>query len=140
MRRIPRSYTTLTVQHIRGEIDGPNDLPGKQVGTLAGGSAVAYLEAHGAVVRQYAQNRDMFQALLDGDVDAVVQGSAGLDYYATHEGKGQVRMVGPEFNANDVGFVFPVHSPLRRQVDSALLSMREDGTYGRIYDKWFGTP
>jgi polar amino acid transport system substrate-binding protein len=132
--------TTLTVQHIRGSIDGPNDLPGKQVATLSGGSAVAYLNAHGAVVRQYAQNRDMFQALLNGDVDAVVQGSAGLDYYATHEGMGQVRMVGPEFNPNDVGFVFPVHSPLRRQVDSALLSMREDGTYERIYDKWFGTP
>ena len=48
-------------------------------------------------------------------------------------------MVGPEFNPNDVGFVFPVDSPLRRRVDGALLSMREDGTYQRIYDRWFGT-
>jgi polar amino acid transport system substrate-binding protein len=131
--------TTLTVQHIRGAINGPNDLPGKPVATLTGSSAVAYLEQHGVVVREFAQNRDVFQALLDGDVDAVVEGSAGLDYYATHEGKDRVKMVGPEFNPNDVGFVFPVDSPLRRRVDGALLSMREDGTYQRIYDRWFGT-
>ena len=48
------------------------------------------------------------------------------------------RQVGPEFNRNDVAFVFPLNSPLRKKVDSALLSMREDGTYRGIYDKWFG--
>ena len=131
--------TTLTVQHIRGAINGPNDLPDKQVATLTGSSAVAYLEQHGVVVREFAQNRNVFQALLDGDADAVVEGSAGLDYYATHGGKDRVKMVGPEFNPNDVGFVFPVDSPLRRRVDGALLAMREDGTYQRIYDRWFGT-
>ena len=29
-------------------------------------------------------------------------------------------------------------SDLRRQVDAALLSMREDGTYERIRQLWFG--
>jgi polar amino acid transport system substrate-binding protein len=48
------------------------------------------------------------------------------------------RQVGPEFNSNDVGFDSPLKSPLRDKVDIALLSMREDGTYQRIYDKWFG--
>ncbi len=131
--------TALTVQHIRGSINGPDDLPGKRVATLTGGSAVAYLERHGAEVRQYAQNRDVFQALLGGEVDAVVQGSAGLDYYAAHDGQDRVMMVGPEFQSNDVGFVFPVDSPLRKQVNGVLLAMREDGSYQRIYDKWFGT-
>ncbi|MGF6726350.1 ABC-type amino acid transport substrate-binding protein [Paraburkholderia sp. GAS41] len=130
--------TTLTVQNIRGAINGPGDLPDKSVATLKGGSAIAFLEQHGAIVREYAQNREVFQALMDGEVDAVVQGSAGLDYYATHEGKDKVKMVGPEFNQNDVGFVFPINSPLRKRVDGALLSMREDGTYQRIYDRWFG--
>ena len=71
-------------------------------------------------------------------MDAIVQGSAGLDYYSAHEGKGLVKMVGPEFNKNDVGFVFPNNSMLRKKVNGALLSMREDGTYQQIYDKWFG--
>ncbi|WP_322013049.1 transporter substrate-binding domain-containing protein [Paraburkholderia sp. J12] len=130
--------TNLTVQHIRGAIDGPNDLANKTVATLGGSSAVPWLQDHGAQVREYVRNRDIFLALANGDVDAVVLGSAGLGYVASHEGKGRVKLVGPEFNPNDVGFVFPVNSALRRRVDGALLAMREDGTYQRIYDKWFG--
>ncbi|MCI3206377.1 MULTISPECIES: transporter substrate-binding domain-containing protein [Pandoraea] len=131
--------TALTIHTIRGAIEGPGDLPGKRVGTLAGSPAVAYLEQHGALVHRYLQNRDVFRALLDGEVDAVVQGSAGLEYYATHEGRGLVAVVGPEFQQNSVGFVFPVDSPLRKQVNGILLSMREDGSYQAIHDKWFGT-
>ncbi|CAE6762738.1 Membrane-bound lytic murein transglycosylase F [Paraburkholderia domus] len=130
--------TTLTVNQIEGAINGPEDLPGKRVATLVGGTPVAYLREHNAVVQEFSQSSEVYQALLDGKVDAVVQGSAGLDYYSAHEGKGLVKMVGPEFNKNDVGFVFPLNSPLRKKVNGALLSMREDGTYQRIYDKWFG--
>jgi len=36
-----------------------------------------------------------------------------------------------------VGIVFPANSLLRKQVNAVLLSLREDGSYGRIYDKWF---
>lgn len=138
------SYTAqltsnLTVQHIRGAINGPNDLAGKTVATLAGSSAVPWLHDHGAQVHEYARNREIFEALVKGDVDAVVLGSAGLSYVAAGEGKGLVKLVGPEFNQNDVGFVFPVNGDLRRRVDGALLAMREDGTYQRIYNKWFGT-
>ncbi|WP_338069197.1 transporter substrate-binding domain-containing protein [Pararobbsia silviterrae] len=139
------SYTaqlasTLTIEHMHGAINGPDDLSGKRVATLKGGSAVADLVNRGATVVEYPKNSQVFDALVQGDVDAVVQGSAGLDYYATHEGKGRVKMVGPEFNVNDVGFVFPINSALRKRVDGALLSMREDGTYQRIYNKWFGSP
>jgi len=130
--------TTLTVQEIRGAINGPEDLPSKQVATLRGGTAVAYLRERGALVQEFSQTAEEYQALIDGKVDAIVQGSAGLDYYSAHEGNGVVKMVGPEFNKNDVGFVFPLDSRLRKKVDGALLSMREDGTYQRIYEKWFG--
>jgi len=131
--------SNLTVQHIRGAINGPNDLAGKTVATLAGSSAVPWLHDHGAQVHEYMHNRDVYEALVKGEVDAVVLGSAGLSYIASHEGKGLVKMVGPEFNQNDVGFVFPVNSDLRRRVDGALLAMREDGTYQRIYNNWFGS-
>ncbi len=29
--------------------------------------------------------------------------------------------------------------PLRKQVNIALLALREDGTYQKLYDKWFTT-
>jgi polar amino acid transport system substrate-binding protein len=66
-------------------------------------------------------------------------GAPPLRYYAAYEGKGLVKMVGPEFNRGDSGFAFPQDSPLRRQVNAALLEIREDGTYRRLYDRWFGS-
>jgi len=38
-----------------------------------------------------------------------------------------------------VGFVFQIGDPLRRRVSSVLVAMREDGTYQKYYEKWFGS-
>jgi len=80
----------------------------------------------------------MFQALLDKRVSALLFPAPVLRYYAAHEGKGLVKLVGPEFDKREAGFVFPEGSPLRRQINSALVAIREGGTYQRIYEKWFG--
>ena len=57
--------------------------------------------------------------------------------YAAHEGSGLVRTVGPVFRKENYGIVFEANSPLRRRIDAVLLTMREDGSYDEIYDKWF---
>jgi polar amino acid transport system substrate-binding protein len=131
--------TNMTVQQIRGAINGPQDLPGKEVGTLAGSTAAQYLREHNARVHLFQQLDDMYRALLGRQVDAVLFSAASLRYYETHEGDGLVKVVGPEFDKGDIGIVFQDGSPLRREVNSALVGMREDGTYERIHDKWFGS-
>jgi len=131
--------SSLTVEQIRGTINGPQDLAGKRVGTIKDSISVSYLRAFNSVVEEFPQTDAMFQALLDKKVDALLLGAPPLRYYATHEGKGLVRMVGPEFNRADAGIVFPIDSPLRRQVNSALVATHEDGTYQRLYGKWFGS-
>ena len=81
----------------------------------------------------------MYQALLDGKVDAVLLAAPPLRYYAAHDAVGRVKMVGPEFNRNDVGFLFQLGDPLRRRVSSMIVALHEDGTYQKIYEKWFGS-
>jgi polar amino acid transport system substrate-binding protein len=130
--------TTLTVRQIRGDINGREDLPGRRVATIKGTISADYLRDHDARVQEFARLEDMYQALLDKKVDAVLFAAPILLYYAAHDGAGRVKMVGPEFDRQDIGFVFPVDSPFRRKVDSALLALRKDGTYQRIYRKWFG--
>jgi len=131
--------TTLTVEWIRGAIEGPDDLPGKQVATIAGSSAADYLRQQNTQVQELSTADQMFKALLDKKVDAVVFAAPILLYYATHQGKGLVKTVGPEFNTAPVGIMLPLDSPLRRKINLALIALRENGTYQRIYDKWFGT-
>ncbi|MGO9685175.1 MAG: transporter substrate-binding domain-containing protein [Beijerinckiaceae bacterium] len=130
--------TTLTVEQIRGAIEGPGDLPGKQVGTLAGGTAVDYLRGQKAQVQEFATHDQLYKALLDKNVDAVVLPAPILLYYAAHEGKGLVKTVGPEFNTAPAAIMVQLDSPLRRKINLALIALRDNGTYQQIYDKWFG--
>ena len=130
--------TTLTVEQIRGAIEGPGDLPAKQVATVAGSTAVDYLRGQNAQVQEFATPDQLFKALLDKKVDAVVTAAPLLLYYAAHEGKGRVKTVGPEFNTAPAGIMVQLDSPLRRKINFALIALRDNGTYQQIYDKWFG--
>ena len=69
--------TTLTVEQIRGAIEGPGDLPGKQVATIASSPAADYLREQNAQVQEFPTPDQMFKALLDKKVDAVVVARAG---------------------------------------------------------------
>ena len=60
-----------------------------------------------------------------------------LLYHAARQGQGRVQLVGAPFTKEDYGIVFPRDSALREQVSVALLGLREDGTYQKLYDKWF---
>jgi polar amino acid transport system substrate-binding protein len=81
----------------------------------------------------------MYDALREKKVDALLFSAPVLRHYATREGKGLVKIVGPEFSKGDVAMAFPIGSPLRRQVNHEFIAMREDGTYQRICEKWFGS-
>jgi polar amino acid transport system substrate-binding protein len=130
---------TLTVEQFRSSINGPGDLPGKKVAALAKSTAINYLHGINATAVEFTTPDAAYQALLDGKVDAVLGAAPPLRYYAAHGGAGLVSVVGPEFNRNSVGFLFPLGDPLRRRVSSVIVALHEDGTYEKIYRKWFGS-
>jgi polar amino acid transport system substrate-binding protein len=130
---------TLTVQQIAGGINGPEDLAGKRVAVTAGSTAAAAvrdLQAQAVEVRQISEAYD---ALQNRSVDAIVFDAPVLMFYAANEGKGRVQLVGAPFRKEDYGIIFPRGSSLRSEVNVALLRMREDGSYQRIYDRWFAS-
>jgi polar amino acid transport system substrate-binding protein len=81
---------------------------------------------------------DAYDALQKGGVDAVVFDSPVLLYYAGHEGQGKVQVAGPVFHKENYGIVLPAGSPLRKPINEALLTVRENGVYQKLYDEWFG--
>ena len=90
-----------------------------------------------AQVIEVSRVEDAYQALLNKDAEAVVFDAPILLYYAANDGKGRVHMVGTPFHKEDYGIVFRSGNPLRKQVNNALLALREDGNYQQVYDKWF---
>jgi polar amino acid transport system substrate-binding protein len=77
------------------------------------------------------------QALVAGDVDAVViDDVAGQGYVGKDAEK--VMVAGkPLTPKEELGFIFPRGSELTKAFDAGLDSMRDDGTLQAINDKWF---
>lgn len=127
----------LTIQQLQGDIRGPRDLPGKRVATVDGSTSATYLREANAQVVPFANIKDAITALLDKKADAVVYDSPILMYYAAQEGEGRVNLVGPVFRKENYGIALPASTTLRKQINTALLEIRENGTYQSIYDEWF---
>ncbi len=131
--------SSLTVQQLQGDIKGPEDLPGKQVATTTGSTSALYLRQQNVQVMEFPKIEQAYEALSSGQADAVVFDSPVLLYYSAHQGKGKVTLVGPIFRRESYGIVFPQNSPYRLHVNNALLTLKENGGYQRIYDKWFSS-
>ncbi|MET1028249.1 MAG: transporter substrate-binding domain-containing protein [Dongiaceae bacterium] len=129
---------TLTLKQFKSEINGPADLPGKTVAAIDGSTSADYLKINGVEVVSFGTTDKAYEALMDEKVDAVVFDAPALQYIAAHNGAGHANIVGPIFHAEDYGFVFKNGGDLRKKVDATLLSMREDGTYDQLSNKWFG--
>lgn len=130
--------SNLTLQQLRGDIKGPEDLPGKKIASVKGSTSVEYLRQHSAEVSEFAKVEEAYEALSQGQVAAVVYDAPVLLYYASHEGKGKVQTIGAIFRKENYGIVFPDKSPLRKRVNEVLLKLKENGTYDQLYSKWFG--
>jgi polar amino acid transport system substrate-binding protein len=130
--------SSLTVQRLRGEINGPDDLPGRRVASVQGSTSAEYLRQRNLVAIEFAKVEETFEALHHGHADAIVYDAPVLLYYASHEGKGKVQTVGAIFKKENYGIVFPPNSRYRKPVNEALLKLKENGTYDQLYRKWFG--
>jgi polar amino acid transport system substrate-binding protein len=130
--------SSLTVAQLRTDIQGPDDLAGKRVATVRGSTSAQFLSQRNIATTELDTIDDAMRALERGDEDAVVYDAPVLQYYASHEGKGKVDVVGSVFRKESYGILFPTESSLRKPVNEALLRLRENGTYERLQTKWFG--
>ena len=131
--------SALTLQQLRSDINGPNDLSSKHVASVRGSTAVEYLQRRRIAVTEFANVEEAYRPLEQGQADAIVYDAPVLLYYAAHEGKGKVQVVGSIFRKEDYGIVFPSESAYRKPVNEALLKMKENGINDRLYKKWFGS-
>jgi polar amino acid transport system substrate-binding protein len=128
---------TNTVEQLQGNIQGASDLPGNQIATVSGTTAADYLNDNNLIFTPVATIEEAYALLDSGDVDAVVFDAPVLLYYAATEGNGKVQVVGSLFERQDYGIALPSASPLREDIDRALLAVLEEGTYDEIYQRWF---
>jgi ABC-type amino acid transport substrate-binding protein len=76
------------------------------------------------------------QALLNGDVDAIISdNAAGRGYIGANEGK--LKLMDAVVSTDTFGFIFTKGSDLVAPVNAALTSMKTDGYLAYLENKWF---
>lgn len=126
-----------TVHHLHSNIQGPGDLPGKTIATRAETTVADYLAQLGLPYVELTSAQHGCEMLLKGQVQAIVFDAPTLHYWVSRCGHGRLQVVGPLFRLQKYGIAVAAGSPLRKQINEALLTLYENGTYEEIYRKWF---
>lgn len=125
-------------------IESLEDFDGKTVATKIGSTSYDYLKEYfkdkNTEVIPYPNGPDMYMALLSKNVDAVFYDLPNVAYFAQTRGADKVKTVGPIYQGQHYGIALVKDSPWRASIDAALEQMRQDGSYDRIYAKWFSAP
>lgn len=122
------------------DITSTADLAGKTLAVKTGTSSSDYAEANfnETELRKFPNIDNAYLELRTGRVDAAMHDTPNVLYYIAQAGGGAVKAAGEQMMAHQYGIGFPKGSPLVADVNKALASMRADGRYDAIYNKWFG--
>lgn len=135
------SNQSVTVKKDSG-IKSSADLKGKIVGAQTGttGELWAADELKGVmngVVRSYPTITEAFTALEAGQIDAVINDYA-VSAYIVKDNKNLALVETIKTNV-EYGFAFrKSDTKLVAEVNKALKTLKENGEYDRIFEKWFG--
>ena len=131
---------TVVVRKDNTDITGYESLAGKTVGAQVGSRAAFYAKEHGATVKEFDTNSQGWMELEAGTCDAVSIDSAVAMYYLKQGGDKSLKLVGDLIKDRNVAMAVSKEKPeLREKVNNALKELKADGTYAKLYKKWFGT-
>jgi polar amino acid transport system substrate-binding protein len=128
----------MTVNQLTSDINGPNDLPGRKVGTVKGTTAEKYLTTRKAEVHAFANIDEAYAALAKRNVEAVVYDAPILLYHLKSNPGLKQQVVGRLFQRQNYGVGLQHASVHRAGINEALLKLRESGFLDELQTKWFG--
>src|SRR5699024_1850916 len=118
-----------------------DDLEGKTIATRLGSTSAAYIDENidDAEADQYEQLDQAYMAVENGSDDAILYDAPNIAYYIQTKGEDSLKMVGDLYQAENYGIAFAKdQDELVDAVNEALKTLKENGTYDDIYEKWFG--
>lgn len=136
-----QSGLRILVPADNNDVQTMEDLKGLSISTKIGSTSYKYLTnrfGDNATVKPYPRTSNMYMAVLSGAVDAAVYDAPNVAYFAKTKGADKAKVVGPLYEAQPYGLAFVQGSEWVDDANAALKSMKEDGTYAEIYQKWFG--
>jgi ABC-type amino acid transport substrate-binding protein len=128
----------LLVEQGNNDIKTVDDLGGATVGAQDGTTGEIYAndETDAQEVRGFPEGPDAINALRAGTVDAVI-----IDLPVAEDAvqaQGGVQVAQRVVTREEYGLAFqPDGDALREEANAALQEIKDDGTFAKIYNKWF---
>jgi polar amino acid transport system substrate-binding protein len=123
-------------------IESFDDLQGKTLGVLSGTTGKAYAEKRarpaGVRLKEYGDLTLQLNSVKSGQIPAAINDiPVLLDYVKQNDG---VEVTARFVTGEQYGFGMrkKTSGPLRKVVNRVIERARTDGTYDRLYEKWFG--
>jgi len=131
----------IAVKADNDAIQGPEDLEGLKVGVQLGTTGDIFLsEQTGADVQRYDENTLAFEALNNGDLDAVMADGPTAAEVLQSNPEMDLKLVDGVFTEEQYGIaVNQEETDLLEAINEGLAAIKENGEYDEIYDKYFGT-
>jgi len=130
------------------KIKTKSDLKGKNVGIQEGSSSLDAVNKDKNLVKSFNGSKPVLyennnQALMDLEskrVDVVVADETLAKYYMNKRGQNKYKILEDNFGEEEYGIgVRKDDADLLKKINKEISAMKNDGTYDKIYKKWFGT-
>lgn len=134
------SKAVLVVKEENKDIKTFEDLKGKKSAQSLNSNYLKKAEEYGATITQIEGFNQAIDLLTSGRVDATINDSLSYLDLKKQRPELPIKIAAEEGNATQNAFLFRKGSDeLVEAVNGALAEMKEDGTYLKISEKWFGT-
>ena len=130
--------SSFTVDQLSSRIQGPSDLPKARVGALADAAAMDYLPELGVRPRSFATLTAAVQALSAGEIDAVVHDAPILRATLNAGDSHALVVLDALLRPEDYAFVVAQGSPLREQLNPALLEVIQSEDWAGLQARYIG--
>ncbi|PMC36727.1 basic amino acid ABC transporter substrate-binding protein [Bacillus sp. UMB0899] len=127
------------------DISSAEDLKNKVVAVQAGTTGQEAVEGilgkNNKNMKQFENNNLAIMELTSGGADAVVADNTVVEEYVKNNPDQKLVVIEDKdsFEAEYYGLMFPKGSELKADFDEAINNVLDNGTYGEIYNDWFGS-
>lgn len=130
--------TALTVDKLDKSVSGVDDLHQSQVLTLAGSTSQAYLKRQMIRYQAALSLENALEDIAGGQADALVYDAPILRYLVSNDYADRLRLLHVILQRQDYGIALPAGSPLREDVNQALLQIIRSDEWQGVLERYLG--
>lgn len=137
-----KSGLAFIVRKDINDVKSFDDLKGKTIAVQEETTGAVYAEKlreKGTVIKAYNNNDRALVELKNGGADAVICDLPVLQYFLKNGGSEYAKLAGRPLTQEEYGIIVAKKKPeMEKAVNQALDALKKNGTYDRLYEKWFG--